>query len=71
MPPAWLRIAGGNPHLLMTARSAVEGNGTAQGPSTMLRMVPLPSKSRGGFYCAGLIVGPITGLPSRHAIGEM
>ena len=31
-------------HLLM-----VEGDGTAAGPSTALRAVPLPSKSRGGF----------------------
>src|SRR5438128_10007193 len=25
MPPAWLRVSGGHPHLLMTGRSPVEG----------------------------------------------
>ena len=25
MPPAWLRVSGGHPHLLMTMRSMVEG----------------------------------------------
>src|SRR6185295_1236138 len=32
-----------------TARSAVEGLLWASSPSTMLRMVPLPCKCRGGF----------------------
>jgi hypothetical protein len=44
MPPAWLRIAGGNPNLLIPEGGGGVWHGA--GPSTSLRLVPLPLRGR-------------------------